>query len=209
VRTSGDFLGTGAEIGLGFTPLGVVVDVNDLRNAIAEGSGWGIAIAVVGFLPFGDFLKGGRKLARAGDDVIDAGGDVSRRLDNTTPNDAPSGQGSRSPEGLDDVAKTADDFIDLTGHRSDHILNRHRAGAGKPGKTEFPVGWSDERILHEISDIATDPNAVTGVGKWNSPFVIGTRDGIEIRVDFYPSNHPTHAGKISTAYPINVKRNPG
>jgi len=104
VRTSGDFLGTGAEIGLGFTPLGVVVDVNDLRNAIAEGSGWGIAIAVVGFLPFGDFLKGGRKLARAGDDVIDAGGDVSRRLDDTVPNDAPSGHGSTSPEGVDGVA---------------------------------------------------------------------------------------------------------
>ena len=99
--------------------------------------------------------------------------------------------------------------MDLTGHRSEHILNRHRAGAGKPGKTEFPSEWKDERILHEISDIATDPNAVTGVGKWNSPFAVGTRNGVEIRVDFYPPTHPKYAGQISTGYPTNVTPNPG
>ena len=42
--------------------------------------------------------------------------------------------------------------VDLTGHRKAHILNRHRAGVGKPGKTEFPQGWSDEKILHSVSD---------------------------------------------------------
>jgi RHS repeat-associated protein len=98
-------------------------------------------------------------------------------------------------------------YIDLTGHRKDHILNRHRAGAGKPDKTEFPASWSDERILHEISDVATDPNSIRGMGKWDSPYVIGVRDGIEIRVDFYPNNHK-YAGQISTAYPINVPANP-
>lgn len=85
-------------------------------------------------------------------------------------------------------------------------MNRHRAGAGKPGKTEFPVNWEDEKILHHISDIATDPKAKTGLGKWDSPYAIGTRDGIEIRVDFYPNNHK-YAGKISTAYPLNVTPN--
>ncbi|AYC30814.1 hypothetical protein D3873_08920 [Paenisporosarcina cavernae] len=76
-----------------------------------------------------------------------------------------------------------DDHVDLTGFRKDHILNRHRAGAGK-GKDEFPSSWSDERILHQVSDIATDPKTVTGVGKWNSPYAIGIRDGVKIRVDF-------------------------
>jgi hypothetical protein len=95
-----------------------------------------------------------------------------------------------------------DEFIDVTSHRKDHLLNRHRFGAGKPGKTEFPRNWNDDRILHHVSDVATDPNAIRGVGKWNSPYAIGTRDGIRIRVDFYPANHPEYAGKISTAYPL-------
>lgn len=101
-----------------------------------------------------------------------------------------------------------DEFVDLTQHRSVHILNRHRAGAGKPGKTEFPADWSDERILHQVSDIATDPNAVRGVGKYNLPYAISTRDGVEIRVDFYPDDHPRFGGQISTAYPTNVPANP-
>ncbi|RQS16630.1 RHS repeat domain-containing protein [Burkholderia sp. Bp8998] len=36
---------------------------------------------------------------------------------------------------------------DLTEHRKDHILNRHRYGAGKPGKTEVPSHWSDSDIF--------------------------------------------------------------
>ncbi len=97
---------------------------------------------------------------------------------------------------------------DLTGHRKDHILNRHRSGANKPGKTEFPAHWTDADILHHVSDVATDPASITGAGKWNSPYAIGVRDGVEIRVDFYPPSHPTYSGQISTAYPINVAPNP-
>ncbi len=100
------------------------------------------------------------------------------------------------------------DFVDLTEHRKEHILNRHRAGAGKPGKTEFPANWNDDQILQHVSDIATDSGATKGVGKWDSPYVIGVRDGVEIRVGFYPDNHPKYAGQISTAYPINVSANP-
>ena len=98
--------------------------------------------------------------------------------------------------------------VDLTEHRAGHILNGHRSGAGKPGKTEFPSSWSDTRILHEVSDVATDAAARTGVGKWKSPYATATRDGVEIRVDFYPSGHPKFAGKISTAYPTNTSPNP-
>lgn len=97
---------------------------------------------------------------------------------------------------------------DLVGHRKDHILNRHRSGADKPEKTEFPSDWSDERIINEVNKIANDPTAVTGAGKWDSPYKIGTVDGIEIRVDFYPSAHPQYSGKVSTAYPTNVPPNP-
>ncbi|WGL27035.1 EndoU domain-containing protein [Pectobacterium brasiliense] len=100
------------------------------------------------------------------------------------------------------------DKVDLTEHRKEHILNRHRHGANKPDKTEFPAHWSDDDILHHVSDVATDPSSASGVGKWDSPYVTGMRDGIDIRVDFYPPTHPTLSGKISTAYPTNVTPNP-
>jgi RHS repeat-associated protein len=116
-------------------------------------------------------------------------------------------QGGMVSKGTGNSLSKIDDFVDLTGHRKDHILNRHRAGAGKPDKTEFPSNWNDNRILHQVSDVASDPNAVRGIGKYDSPYAIGTRDGIEIRVDFYPNNHKS-AGQISTAYPTNVPANP-
>ena len=96
---------------------------------------------------------------------------------------------------------------DLVGFRKDHILNRHASGAGISGKTEFPVSWSNERIIEEINKIANDLKAPGGMGKWNSPYKTGTVDGIEIRVDFYPTNH-ARAGQVSTAYPINTAKNP-
>ncbi len=97
---------------------------------------------------------------------------------------------------------------DLIKHRRDHILNRHRAGAGKAGKTEFPTNWNDDKIMDEVNRIANDPNAAGGLGKWDSPYKTGTVDGIDIRVDFYPANHPNYAGQVSTAYPTNVTPNP-
>ncbi len=66
---------------------------------------------------------------------------------------------------------------------------------------------SDDRIISNVSNVAIDPNSTRGVGKWDSPYAIGTRDGVVIRVDYYPNNHPTHAGDISTAYPINTTSN--
>jgi outer membrane murein-binding lipoprotein Lpp len=99
-------------------------------------------------------------------------------------------------------------IADKTSERKDHILNRHRHGSNKPGKTEFPQGWSDDKIINEVNKIANDPTAKQGMGKYNSPYKIGKVDGVEIRVDFYPKDHPTKAGKVSTAYPINTKKNP-
>lgn len=90
--------------------------------------------------------------------------------------------------------------IDLTNGRSGHILANHRAGAGKTGKTEFPSNWDDQRIVHQVSDISTDPSLVRQFDSRGTPYVVGTRDGVEIRVNFFPDNH-ARAGQISTAYP--------
>jgi len=49
--------------------------------------------------------------------------------------------------------------------------------------TPFPRSWSADRIMHEISDIATDPFAWRGAIPQGSRTVLtGTRNGVDIRV---------------------------
>ena len=95
---------------------------------------------------------------------------------------------------------------DLIGFRRDHILNRHRFGAGKPGKTEFPSTWSDNKILTEVNSVAN--SRVPFQANKYGVHKIGIKENIEIRVDFYPNNHPSYSGNVSTAYPTNVAPNP-
>ena len=107
------------------------------------------------------------------------------------------------------VTNSADDFVDLaTPQRRKHILDGdatgggHRAGTGNPGKSEFPADWTDDRIMHEISDVATDPNAASRVSRGGRVVSEGTRDGITIRTVVDKD------GEIITGYPTNVRRNP-
>ena len=68
------------QIAVGFTPLGVAADIRDFAAALKdlnegkEGSGFGVAIAAIGFLPLGDLAK----IAKKGDDLIEAGADARR-----------------------------------------------------------------------------------------------------------------------------------
>ncbi|CAN7425089.1 EndoU domain-containing protein [Acidovorax sp. LjRoot74] len=78
----------------------------------------------------------------------------------------------------------------------------HAPGTGKPGKSEFPSGWSREKIAGEISDVATDPSSTTSPGRNGRTVVNGTRDGVDIQVIVEPN------GRIVTGYPTNVPRNP-
>jgi hypothetical protein len=60
------------------------------------------------------------------------------------------------------AAKSGDEFVDLaSASRRRHILDGevrpngsfgggHRPGTGFPNKSEFPAGWSDDRIMHAI-----------------------------------------------------------
>jgi hypothetical protein len=102
-------------------------------------------------------------------------------------------------------------FVDLTDAKArKHILEGdengggHRPGTGKSGKSEFPKGWSDEKILDAVSDVATDPNVA-----WSKPdkrgYITGTKtiDGVDVKVVFDTKN-----GRIVTGYPTNVPRNP-
>ena len=120
----------------------------------------------------------------------------------------------RKSRNAPEAAKSADELVDLaSASRRSHILDGevrpngtfgggHRPGTGFPGKSEFPAGWSDDRIMHEISDIATDPSLVWRAG--NRPgdfFVNGTRGGVDIEVLI-------RNNQIWTGYPTNVPRNP-
>ena len=91
-----------------------------------------------------------------------------------------------------------------------HILQGDRTGGGHlwpggQGKTPFPQSWSGEKILHEISDIATDPNIPSVAIRHGRVAKEAMRDGVKIRVIIEPQSK---GGKIMTGYPTNLKRNP-
>ncbi|GLZ33514.1 hypothetical protein Lesp02_57020 [Lentzea sp. NBRC 105346] len=110
--------------------------------------------------------------------------------------------------------KSTPEFVDLVSPaRRAHILDGevrpngtygggHRPGTGYPRKSEFPARWSDDEIMHHISDVATDPHITWRTGDRPGDFwVNGTRDGIDIEVLI-------RRNEIWTAYPTNTPRNP-
>ncbi|PYY43316.1 EndoU domain-containing protein [Curtobacterium sp. MCPF17_046] len=98
-------------------------------------------------------------------------------------------------------------------HRTRHAVRRldlgspgsgrHRHGTGFPGKSEFPASCSDGRIIHDISDVATDPDLEwVPQGEAGTTFIAnGMRDGVAIRVvirnDEIISGSPTNTSKNS------------
>ena len=81
----------------------------------------------------------------------------------------------------------------------------HRHGTGRPGKTEFPAEWSDDRILSTVADVARDPERaeLQDNGRW---LVAGVRDGVRVWVAVRPD------GGIWTSWPEpggpGVRENP-
>ena len=108
----------------------------------------------------------------------------------------------------------ADDLVNLASQqRTQHILLGDATGGGHlwpgaPGKTPFPPSWSASQIMHNVSDLATDPTAtwtqltgragsdLTTSGKPVRWAVDGVRDGISIRVIVEPRGEG-----IITAHP--------
>jgi hypothetical protein len=105
------------------------------------------------------------------------------------------------------ATKGADEAVNLaSSSRTRHILQGDGTGGGhlwpgRAGKTPFPREWDADRVMHEISDIATDP-AATVVGRQGRRTVLeGTRGAVRIRV-------VTDGRDIITGYPTNLPRNP-
>jgi len=109
------------------------------------------------------------------------------------------------------AAKGADEFVNLaSSQRTTHILTGDATGGGHlfpggAGKSSFPQSWSADRVMHEISDVATDPLSSFVTGRGGRTVVNGTRDGIDLRVIL---GNPREGGGIITGFPTNVPRNP-
>ncbi|MFI0465721.1 WXG100 family type VII secretion target [Saccharopolyspora sp. 5N102] len=94
--------------------------------------------------------------------------------------------------------------VHVTADRATHILDGdppprnaggHLAGTGKPGKSEFPPGWSRMDVLNRIQDVAKDPDSPPELqpnGKWKA---VGVRDGVFIEVVLDGN------GSVVTGYP--------
>src|SRR5690242_15958495 len=78
--------------------------------------------------------------------------------------------------------------INVTPERSTHILDGepgggggHRHGVGKPGKTEFPASWTDERVIVNILDVARRPDKPPTRQDWNDSWLCsGIRDAVKV-----------------------------
>ena len=69
------------EVAIGFTPLGVVVDVIDLAKAVHSGDGTAIAVAAIGFIPGGDIAKAAYKAHKVAKAVRKVAGKADKVAD--------------------------------------------------------------------------------------------------------------------------------
>ena len=105
----------------------------------------------------------------------------------------------------------APEAIHVTPQRATHILHSddtgggHAPGTGRPGQSEFPRGWSDERILTATLTVARAPEVLRR-GRYGRWVAEGVEDGVRIRVVVGAD------GYVFTSVPLSgpgVVRNPG
>ena len=102
--------------------------------------------------------------------------------------------------------------IHVSTERTVHILDGdktgggHRHGVGKPGNTEFPASWTDERVIANVLDVARRPDKPPIHQDWDTWLCTGTRDAVDVWAVVEPS------GGILTGWPgeggPGVVRNP-
>jgi hypothetical protein len=87
----------------------------------------------------------------------------------------------------------------------DHTGGGHAPGAGRPGQSEFPRGWSGRRILAATLVVARAPEVLRR-GRYGRWVAEGVEDGVRIRVVVGAD------GYVFTSVPLSgpgVVRNPG
>ncbi len=55
------------------------------------------------------------------------------------------------------------------------MVGGDRYGIGRAGKSEFPEDWSDDKVIYETLDVATDPTAASTPQHRGRTKVTGTR----------------------------------
>jgi len=105
------------------------------------------------------------------------------------------------------------DAIRITPERTVHVLDGdatgggHRHGTGKPGKTEFPASWDDEKIVDNVLDVGRKPDKPpVRQDRKDTWLCSGTRANVEVSVVV------AHSGEVVTSWPEEggpgVVRNP-
>jgi hypothetical protein len=93
------------------------------------------------------------------------------------------------------------DSLHVGPERAKHILDGdrwgggHRHGTGRPGKTEFPSSWDDDKIIRHVLDVARAPDdspVFQANRRWR---VHGQREDVGINVIVQPD------GRIWSAWP--------
>jgi Bacterial EndoU nuclease len=125
----------------------------------------------------------------------------------------PDPQTERSGWDAIDAENRPPEAIRVSPERASHILDGdeygggHRHGTGKPGKTEFPAGWDDKKVVAIALDVARKPDRPPVHQDWNNRWLCsGIRDGVEVSIIVLPG------GEVWTAWPEEgspgVIRNP-
>lgn len=95
------------------------------------------------------------------------------------------------------------DNVSIPEDRARHILDGegrsggHRYGTGTPGKTEFPVSWSDDDILDAIRLVAGSGTVIGPAHREGDLLITGEVNGVTIRVVVRP------IGEVRTGYPVS------
>lgn len=99
--------------------------------------------------------------------------------------------------------------LEISAARQTHILTGdatgggHRAGAGKPCKSEFPADWPDDKIIVTVGKIAANDNLFWK--EQDNGYYVAEQpvDGVRVRVVM-----DKQRAHVITAYPTNLPRNP-
>ena len=118
-------------------------------------------------------------------------------------------------DSIDEKNRPLLDALHVSPERRVHILDGdadgggggHRHGVGKPGKTEFPANWDDEKVIATVLDVARRPDKPPTHQDWNDTWLCaGTRDNVEVTAV------TERSGDILTGWPEEggpgVVRNP-
>ncbi len=159
----------------------------------------------VGWVAFGVLAVASVGIIYLATEMSEADQDASNTLSNDDASEC-TGDCGKSRE-----RKNEDGDVILDEDRAEHILNGdktgggHKAGTGKPGKTEFPTDWSDDKILDGVADVAQNGTIKGPAHRPGEVVKTGTIDGVDIDVVVKGD------GGVRTGYPTGgtgVTKNP-